>query len=122
VEEVLEADRLAHEAAESRPPPPEQDTAGVAGGEIPITGDETLDNPGGGWVYDPPKGVVPPKPKVTRLPPPEKLDPQIRFEEATKQKDGQAEWGSGDGGYKSPTSPVEKMRCVVIPSLSYVWN
>jgi len=48
------------------------------------------------------------KPKVTRVTPPEKLDPQERFRDA--KDDNSAEWGAGNDGYKPPTSPKDKLR------------
>lgn len=53
---------------------------------------------------------APVKPKLTRVTPPEKQDPAVRYREASKQREKKAEWGSGDDGYKSPTSPSDKMR------------
>jgi Ca2+-binding EF-hand superfamily protein len=50
------------------------------------------------------------KPKITRLTPPEKQEPAVKYKDASMQRDKQAEWGSGDDGYKSPTSPSDKMR------------
>ncbi|KAL1951209.1 hypothetical protein VTO73DRAFT_358 [Trametes versicolor] len=45
-------------------------------------------------------------PKITRVTPPEKQDPSVRY--ANEKAEG--EWGAGDAGYKSPKSPSEKMR------------
>lgn len=45
-------------------------------------------------------------PKFTRTPP---EDPIARFQKA-KAEAGQDEWGSGDGGYKPPKSPSDRMR------------
>ncbi|KAI0830813.1 hypothetical protein BC628DRAFT_1355711 [Trametes gibbosa] len=58
---------------------------------------------------DPPVVVGGP-PKITRVTPPEKQDPAIRFANAKADADNQGEWGAGDAGYKSPKSPSEKMR------------
>lgn len=55
-----------------------------------------------------PSPVVPPNPKVTRVTPPEKQDPAVKYKDASKSR--QEEWGSGDAGYKSPSSPSDKMR------------
>jgi hypothetical protein len=46
-------------------------------------------------------------PKVTRLTPPEKQDPSVRFKDAVT---GKPEWGTGEGGYKPPTDPGDRMR------------
>ncbi|EGO31141.1 hypothetical protein SERLADRAFT_455850 [Serpula lacrymans var. lacrymans S7.9] len=51
-----------------------------------------------------------PKPKITRGTPPEKLDPNVRYKDIDKEGETQADWGTGDDGYKQPKSPVEKMR------------
>ncbi|KAI0361080.1 hypothetical protein OH77DRAFT_1417277 [Trametes cingulata] len=45
-------------------------------------------------------------PKITRVTPPEKQDPAVRY--ANAKADG--EWGAGSAGYKPPKSPSEKMR------------
>jgi nucleobindin len=63
-------------------------------------------------------GVVPPddgqqqpfKPKITRLTPPEKQDPRIKYKNVAKERDTQSEWGTGEEGYKMPKSPGERMR------------
>jgi hypothetical protein len=59
---------------------------------------------------EPSAPAVPPNPKVTRLPPPEKQDPAVKYKDASKEGAKKDEWGSGDAGYKPPTSPSEKMR------------
>jgi hypothetical protein len=70
-------------------------------------------SPGPGVVPVPQYGSQEPlKPKITRSTPPEKQDPRIKYQDATKEKDTQSEWGTGEGGYKSPKSPVEKLRYV----------
>ncbi|KAG5652199.1 hypothetical protein H0H81_005934 [Sphagnurus paluster] len=52
----------------------------------------------------------PPVPKVTRVTPPEKQDPSIRFKDASKAAKQKGEWGTGEGGYKPPTDPSDRMR------------
>lgn len=42
--------------------------------------------------------------------PPEKQDPAVKYKDASMQREKKAEWGAGDDGYKSPTSPSDKMR------------
>lgn len=42
--------------------------------------------------------------------PPEQQDPAVRFREAKAESESHGEWGAGDGGYKSPKSPSERMR------------
>ncbi|KII93943.1 hypothetical protein PLICRDRAFT_153146 [Plicaturopsis crispa FD-325 SS-3] len=61
-------------------------------------------------VQDPSAAAAAVKPKISRVTPPEKQDPSVRFQEAREKAEAQAEWGAGDGGYKPPTSPVDKMR------------
>ncbi|KAI0718920.1 precursor to secretory protein Ssp120 [Cerioporus squamosus] len=56
-----------------------------------------------------PAAGTPPK-KINRLSPPEKMDPAERYANARAQAEGQGEWGAGEGGYKPPKSPSEKMR------------
>ncbi|KAJ7116817.1 precursor to secretory protein Ssp120 [Mycena crocata] len=51
-----------------------------------------------------------PKPKVTRVPPPEKQDPSIKYKGAKSEGDRKGEWGTGSEGYKPPTNPSDKMR------------
>jgi len=68
-------------------------------------------SPGPGVVPVPQYGSQEPlKPKITRPTPPEKQDPRIKYQDATKEKDTQSEWGTGEEGYKSPKSPAEKLR------------
>ncbi|KAH8110604.1 hypothetical protein DFH11DRAFT_1690686 [Phellopilus nigrolimitatus] len=50
------------------------------------------------------------RPKITRQPSPEKLDPEVRFENAQKDGEEHGEWGVGDKGYKVPKTPGERMR------------
>jgi len=49
-------------------------------------------------------------PKVTRLTPPEKQDPSIRFKDASSEAAKKGEWGTGEAGYKAPTNPGDRMR------------
>lgn len=42
--------------------------------------------------------------------PPEQQDPAVRFRQAKAESEAHGEWGSGEGGYKSPKSPSERMR------------
>jgi hypothetical protein len=58
----------------------------------------------------PPAPVLLSNPKVTRLTPPEKQEPAVKFKDAKKDGAKQEEWGAGDAGYKSPSSPSDKMR------------
>jgi hypothetical protein len=52
----------------------------------------------------------PKKPKVTRVTPPEKQDPEIRYGGAKEESRGRPEWGSGDEGFKTPKTPAERLR------------
>lgn len=99
VEEALKQHEPPEEG-EATPPPPETDPQFVAqpgGAEAPK-------------VDDPSEPKMPPNPKVTRVTPPEKQEPKLKFKDATKQRGSQEEWGAGSEGYKSPTTPSEKMR------------
>ncbi|KAH7886232.1 hypothetical protein F5I97DRAFT_1809392 [Phlebopus sp. FC_14] len=51
-----------------------------------------------------------PRPKITRGAPPEKQDPSLKYKDIAKERDSQAEWGTGEQGYKQPKSPAERMR------------
>jgi hypothetical protein len=48
--------------------------------------------------------------KFERLVPPEQQDPAVRFRQAKAESEAHGDWGLGEGGYKSPKSPSEKMR------------
>jgi len=48
--------------------------------------------------------------KYERQVPLDQQDPAIRFRQAKAESDAHGEWGSGEGGYKPPQSPSEKMR------------
>ncbi|KAF8640943.1 hypothetical protein AX17_000590 [Amanita inopinata Kibby_2008] len=66
---------------------------------IPIPGENDAQTP-----------IAPPKPKYTRVIPPEKQDPSIKYknvEEEAKKKDA---WGAGDAGYMVPRDAGDKMR------------
>ena len=52
----------------------------------------------------------PPKPKVTRIAPPEKQDPVVKYGDAKEESKNRAEWGSGDEGFKTPKTPAERLR------------
>ncbi|KAF9486393.1 precursor to secretory protein Ssp120 [Pholiota conissans] len=56
-----------------------------------------------------PDGSLKTKP-ITRIPPPEKQDPAIKFKDAKTEGVRKGEWGTGSGGYKSPTDPSDKLR------------
>ncbi|KAF8273823.1 hypothetical protein EI94DRAFT_1769033 [Lactarius quietus] len=48
--------------------------------------------------------------KYERQVPVEQQDPAVRFRQAKAESESHGEWGSGEGGYKSPKSASEKMR------------
>jgi hypothetical protein len=48
-----------------------------------------------------------PPPKITRVTPPEKQDPSVKYQAV---RDRKAEWGEGTDGYKAPKEPVDRMR------------
>ena len=52
----------------------------------------------------------PKKPKVTRVTPPEKQDPEVRYGGAKEESKDRPEWGSGDEGFKTPKTPAERLR------------
>lgn len=52
----------------------------------------------------------PKQPKVTRVTPPEKQDPEVRYGGAKEESKGRPEWGSGDEGFKTPKTPAERLR------------
>jgi hypothetical protein len=56
-----------------------------------------------------PKAVPASKP-VTRITPPEKQDPAIKFKDAQTEGARKGEWGTGSEGYKPPTDPSDKLR------------
>ncbi|THH03834.1 hypothetical protein EW145_g5967 [Phellinidium pouzarii] len=84
VEEAL----AAHEEAEAPPSPPADNSS-----------EETQE-----------QVQEPPKPKITRQTPPEKLDPSVRYGSAGEESKEHGEWGAGDKGYKVPSTPGERMR------------
>ncbi|KAF9041172.1 hypothetical protein BDP27DRAFT_1244538, partial [Rhodocollybia butyracea] len=51
-----------------------------------------------------------PNPKITRITPPEKQDPAVKFRDAKAQAEAKGDWGLGSEGYSPPTDPGDKMR------------
>ena len=72
-----------------------------------IATDEVIDN----WSLQP-------KPKYTRVPPPEKQEPSIKFKEAEREAKSTEEWGSGEAGYKVPREASKRMRFVFLSQTS----
>jgi len=52
----------------------------------------------------------PQNPRVTRVTPPEKQEPEIRYGGAKEESKNKAEWGTGDEGFKTPKTPAERLR------------
>ncbi|KAI0286850.1 hypothetical protein BGY98DRAFT_1182721 [Russula aff. rugulosa BPL654] len=48
--------------------------------------------------------------KYERKTPLEEQDPATRFSRAKSESEAHGDWGSGEGGYKAPTTPGERMR------------
>lgn len=86
-----------------------------AAGEPPATPQDEAQAPIGG---DP---ASPPKPKITRVAPPEKQEPEVKFKDAKTEGTRKGEWGTGEGGYKSPTNSGDKMRyvCIIVLKISF---
>jgi len=57
---------------------------------------------------------------VVRVPPPEKQEPAAKYKGAKGEGEKKGEWGTGEGGYKSPTDPSDKMRCVKATSIFFL--
>jgi len=51
-----------------------------------------------------------PIPKVTRVAPPEKQDPSVRFKTAAEEGKEKGEWGKGKEGFKAPVDAGGRMR------------
>ncbi|KAJ3835793.1 precursor to secretory protein Ssp120 [Lentinula raphanica] len=54
--------------------------------------------------------VEAPNPKVTRVTPPEKQDPAVKFRDAKAQAEAKGAWGDGSDGYLPPVDAGDKMR------------
>ncbi|EAU92345.1 hypothetical protein CC1G_00564 [Coprinopsis cinerea okayama7 len=92
VEELVKAQLAAEEAAErAKTAVPENAEATPAAG-------------------DPAQPPQPPRPQFTRVPPPEKQDPAIKYKSAKEEGARGSQWGEGPEGYKAPVKPAEKMR------------
>ncbi|KAF7337579.1 Precursor to secretory protein Ssp120 [Mycena sanguinolenta] len=109
VEEALAAHEHAEAAAQGETPVEPPVDAAQHPAAVPHPHDEQIVvEP----LVEPPAHVVPGsgKPKVTRVPPPEKQDPSVKFNHAKSEAEKKGEWGSGSDGYKPPTRPGDKMR------------
>lgn len=114
--EIQEAEREAkfqgisvEEALAQHEPPPEDPNAPAP--ESSTTNDSSNVVAEGGDVAQEPVAASK-KIQVQREPSPGDVDPAIRFREAKAESEKHGEWGSGDSGYKFPSSPSEKMRYV----------
>ncbi|EIM92397.1 uncharacterized protein STEHIDRAFT_164684 [Stereum hirsutum FP-91666 SS1] len=112
--EIQEAEREAkfqgisvEEALAQHEPPPEDPNAPAPES---ITNDSANVVAEGGDVAQEPVAAASKKIQVQREPSPDEVDPAIRFREAKAESEKHGEWGSGDSGYKFPSSPSEKMR------------
>jgi len=54
--------------------------------------------------------TVPVSKPVTRVTPPEKQEPAVKYKDAGTVGARKGEWGTGEAGYKPPTEPGEKLR------------
>ncbi|KAJ7610903.1 precursor to secretory protein Ssp120 [Roridomyces roridus] len=92
------------EALHAHDPPSEQHAPAPSEGEdLPQDEQGEVPDP----LVEPPSS---PKPKVTRVTPPEKQAPNVKFKDAKSEGDSKGEWGTGNEGYKPPTRPGDKMR------------
>ena len=57
-----------------------------------------------------PQKAVPGSKPVTRVTPPEKQEPEVKYKDAVTVGARKGEWGTGEAGYKPPTDPGEKLR------------
>ncbi|KAF8499223.1 hypothetical protein F5888DRAFT_1611914 [Russula emetica] len=100
--EVIELEEVEREAifqgisveeaiAQHAEPPPASDDQHPSGGGVKVDEQEV------------------PK-KFERLTPPEQQDPALRFSRAKSDSAAHGDWGSGEAGYKPPTTPGERMR------------
>ncbi|KAF9469618.1 precursor to secretory protein Ssp120 [Collybia nuda] len=108
VEEVLRLQADAAAAAQAAQQVPEQ-VSGTDDGHEKVPPVPIPNHPHDEQVV-PVTPVQEPPPKVTRLTPPEKQDPKIRFKDAPSEAKRKGEWGTGEGGYKPPREPSDKMR------------
>ncbi|KAF8913193.1 hypothetical protein CPB84DRAFT_1760582 [Gymnopilus junonius] len=47
---------------------------------------------------------------ITRVAPPEKQVPEVKYKNARTEASRKGDWGTGEAGYKPPTEPSDKMR------------
>jgi len=51
-----------------------------------------------------------PPPKVIRVTPPEKQEPEVKYGNAAGDSKAKSEWGAGEEGFKTPKTPAERLR------------
>ncbi|KAL0061505.1 hypothetical protein AAF712_011648 [Marasmius tenuissimus] len=106
VEEVIKQ----HEEAEAE----HEHEAAPAGGKEEIPQQQVAgDHPHAEQVEEqkgPEEPSTAPNPRVTRVAPPEKQDPAVRFRNAKAEAERKGEWGSGEAGYQRPVKAEDKMR------------
>jgi len=105
VEEALAQHDPENPENRSPAPPPPADAAQEPLAQNPHDDQLPKDE---GLLQEMPSSAVIGKPKATRVTPPEKQAPEIRYKDVDKER--QEEWGAGEGGYKTPKSPSERMR------------
>ncbi|KAF8633542.1 hypothetical protein AX15_001345 [Amanita polypyramis BW_CC] len=59
---------------------------------------------------DPQSSTAASRPRITRVTPPERQDPNIRFKGAEEEAKKKGEWGAGDSGYMAPRDASDRMR------------
>ncbi|KAK7464485.1 hypothetical protein VKT23_006655 [Stygiomarasmius scandens] len=101
VEEVLESYEHAEHAGENAAP---QD-----GSQQPMAAEHPHAEQVEG-AAPPSEPSTAPNPRVTRVAPPEKQDPAVRFRNAKAEAEAKGAWGLGDDGYAPPVNPGDRMR------------
>jgi len=114
VEEALaEHDHGMEAESEAPPPSPDDEVPQAEDGQPEL---EVVDPLAPGHVVQEGEQVpiqeepIPLRPKIQRQTPPEKQEPQVKYRNAKEESNRHAEWGTGEEGYKIPTTPGERMR------------
>ncbi|KAG7452087.1 precursor to secretory protein Ssp120 [Guyanagaster necrorhizus] len=94
------------EVLRSHEPPPEEHVQMQGADQEPLVAPHPHDEQ---YENATPQGEAP-KPKITRVTPPEKQDPGVRFRGAKSEGDKKGAWGSGEEGYLPPSNAGDKMR------------
>lgn len=102
------------EAIKQHQPPAPKVESQKTGAQDPLAAHPHVDqNAAQDPLQEPPRS----KPKVTRVTPPEKQAPEIKYKDAKASAEKKGEWGSGEGGYKPPIEASDKMRLVALAIL-----